>query len=60
MNAMEIQTHAQKLLAVHGHKALAEAAANARQYEKSGDSSLAQDWKRIEAALRSLKPPMAS
>lgn len=60
MNAMEVQTHAHKLYAAHGPRALAEAAERARQYEKTGDKQQAQDWKQIEAALRNLKGPIAS
>lgn len=60
MNAMEAQTHAQKLMAVHGPKALAEAAEKARQFERAGDAVLAKDWQLIASALRNLKSPIAS
>jgi hypothetical protein len=60
MNAMEVQTHAQKLYAAHGPKALAEAHEKAVQFEKNGATAEAQDWKQIETALRNLKPPQAS
>jgi hypothetical protein len=60
MNAMEVQTHAQKLYAAHGPKALVEAAEKVRQFEKNGDDRQVQDWRQIEAALRTLKGPIAS
>jgi hypothetical protein len=60
MNAVEIQMHAQKLYAAHGPKALAEAAEKARQLKAAGEEAQAQDWKRIEAALQTLKGPNVS
>jgi hypothetical protein len=60
MNAVEIQTHAQKLLQAHGLKALAEAAERSRHYEEMGDKEQAQDWKRIEKALQQMRGPNAS
>lgn len=60
MNAVEVQTHAHKLFAAHGPKALAEAAEKVREYEAAGDQAKASDWKRIESALRNIKDPIAS
>lgn len=60
MNAIEAHTHAQKLFAVQGPKALAEAAEKVRQFERAGDTAQVQDWRQIEAALRNLKSPIAS
>ena len=60
MNAIEAQTHAQKLFAVRGAKALAEAAQKVRVFEQSGDKMQAQDWKQIEQALQLLRGPNAS
>jgi hypothetical protein len=60
MNAIDVQTHAHKLYAAHGPKALAEAHGKVVQFEKTGAKTEAQDWKQIEAALRNLKPPHAS
>ncbi|NOT72610.1 MAG: hypothetical protein HOP09_15445 [Hyphomicrobium sp.] len=60
MNAMEVQTHAQKLYAALGSKAVAEAHTKVVEFEKSGAVGEAQDWKQIEAALRTLSPPRAS
>ena len=60
MNAVEIQTHAQKLFAAHGTKALAEAAQKVRDLEQRGDKQQAQDWKQIERALQHMRGPNAS
>lgn len=60
MNALEIQTHAQKLHAVLGPKALVEAADKVRQYEAAGNRQEADTWKRIQAALRDIKDPISS
>lgn len=60
MNAMEAQTHARKLYAALGPKALAEAHSKAVQFEKSGVVGEAHDWRQIEAALRNFSPPRAS
>jgi len=51
MHAVEIQEHANKLLAALGPKALAEAAHKAKQFEERGDKTEAETWRRIEKAL---------
>lgn len=51
MHAVEIQEHANKLLAALGPKALAEAAQKAKKYEDRGDNEEAETWRRIEKAL---------
>ena len=55
MNAVEIQTHAQKLFAAHGPKAVAEAATKVCDFEQKGDKELAHDWKQIESALQQMR-----
>lgn len=60
MDAIEIQTHARKLHAAFGDRALVEAAEKVRKYEAAGEKAEAEDWKRIQSALRNLKDPMAS
>ncbi|WP_045836940.1 hypothetical protein [Hyphomicrobium sp. 99] len=57
MNAVEIHDHARKLYGSHGPKALAEAAEMVRRYAQTGDKKLADDWRRIESALRELRGP---
>lgn len=59
MQAVEIQTHARRLYDAHGTKALAEAAQKAKACEASGSKQEAEDWRRIEAALRSMTGPRA-
>lgn len=51
MHAIEIQEHADKLFAVLGPKALAEAAQRAKKHEDRGDKEEADTWRRIEKAL---------
>jgi hypothetical protein len=60
MNAVEIQSHAQKLYQAHGTKALTEVAEKVRQFESRGEKEQAQDWKRIEQALQQMRGPNAS
>ena len=60
MNAVEIQTHAQKLYSAHGTKALAEATQKVREFEQRGDKQQALDWKQIESALHQMRGPNAS
>jgi hypothetical protein len=60
MNAVEVHDHARKLFTAQGAKALAEAAQMVRRYEKTGDESAAEDWRRIELALRQLVGPRMS
>ena len=60
MQAMQIQEHARMLLAAHGSKAIAEAAQKARELENTGDKAQADDWRRIEAALRHMHGPKMS
>jgi hypothetical protein len=60
MNAVEIQTHAQKLYEAMGPKALAEAAEKARRFEQTGDEKQARDWKLIGNALQQLRGPNVS
>ena len=58
--ATAIQKYARKLLAVHGDKAIAEAAQKAKAYEQHDDREEAKTWRRIEAALRQMQGPHAS
>ena len=60
MQATAIQKYARKLLAVHGDKAIAEAAQKAKAYEQHDDREEAKTWRRIEAALRQMQGPHAS
>jgi hypothetical protein len=57
MQAVEIQTHARKMLEAHGAQALVEASRKAKSCEQSGDNAAASDWRRIENALRLMRGP---
>jgi hypothetical protein len=57
MQAVEIQTHARKMLEAHGAQAILEASRKARTCEQAGDDAGAADWRRIEDALRLLRGP---
>ncbi len=60
MLAIEIQDHARKLYAARGVGAIVDAAQKAVALERSGDKKAAEDWRRIEAALRLLQGPRAT
>jgi hypothetical protein len=60
MLATEIQAHARKLQDSFGTKAAVEAAQKAKRLEESGEKEQAQDWRRIEAALKQSSGPHAS
>jgi hypothetical protein len=60
MPAIDIQDYAQQLLDAHGFKAIAEAAAKARDFEKRGNIEEAETWRRIEQALLLIRGPNES
>jgi hypothetical protein len=60
MQAMEIQEHARKLREARGDLAVAHAAQKARAFEHQGNTIEAQNWRRIEAALRQMQGPRVS
>jgi hypothetical protein len=57
MQAVEIQAHARKMLEPHGAQAIVEATRKAKSCEEAGDSAGAEDWRRIENALRRMRGP---
>lgn len=57
MQAVEIQDHARRLMESLGPKAIAEAAQRANLLETQGQKDRAQDWRRIEGALRLMQGP---
>jgi hypothetical protein len=57
MQAVEIQTHARKMLEAHGAQALVEASCKAKSCEQAGDNTGASDWRRIESALKLMQGP---
>ena len=60
MNMNEIHDYARRFLGTHGDKAEAEAAQRAADFEKQGDRQQAEDWRRIQAAISSMRGPHAS
>lgn len=60
MHAVEIQSHAEKLRAAFGDKAVAEAARKARAAEERRDEEEARTWRRVEAALVEMRGPRVS
>ena len=60
MNMNEIHDYARRFLGTHGDKAEAEAARRAADFEKQGDRQEAQDWRRIQAAISSMRGPHTS
>ena len=57
MREIEIHDYARQLLEAHGGKAIAEAARKASSFEEAGEGEQAQTWRRIEAALKSMRGP---
>ena len=57
MQAVEIQSHARKMLEAHGAHAILEATRKAKGCEHAGDKAGASDWRRIESALRLMRGP---
>jgi hypothetical protein len=60
MNMTEIHDYARRFLGTHGEMAEAEAARQATGFEKQGDKQQAQDWRRIQAAISSMRGPHTS
>lgn len=52
-----IEERARQLWQVHGEKAIAEVAANARSAEAAGNASNAEMWRKVEAALLQMRGP---
>jgi hypothetical protein len=60
MDMNEIHDYARRFVGAHGDKAEVEAAQRAAECEKQGDKSQAQDWRRIEAAIKEMRGPHSS
>ena len=56
MDMQQIHNFAKKLIDVHGGTAEAEAAAQLKSAEESGDAAKIENWRRIRAAIRERKP----
>jgi hypothetical protein len=57
---VEIFDYARRLFEARGPKAIADAAQKAGAFEQQGEGEQGRTWRHIEAALRSLRGPVAS
>ena len=60
MEATMINEYARQLMDAHGQRAIAEAAQRAAEHERKKDQEEAMTWRRVEAALKSMRGPIAS
>ena len=60
MEAKKIHEYARRLIESYGDKAILQAAQKRNGFERIGDSSQAEIWRRVEAALREMRGPPAS
>jgi hypothetical protein len=60
METTKVHELARQLKDAHGAKARAEAAQKAARLEAQGNTTEAQTWRRIEAALREMRGPHSS
>ena len=60
MNMNEIHDYARRFMGTHGGKAAFEAAQKGVECEKQGDKDQAEDWRRIEAAIKEMRGPHSS
>jgi hypothetical protein len=55
-----ISEYARQLRDAHGDRAIAEAAQRAAESERNKDEDEAKTWRRVEAALKTMRGPVAS
>jgi hypothetical protein len=60
MHMNEVHDYARRFLGTHGDKAEVEAALKLAECEKTGDKSQAEDWRRIQAAIKQMRGPHVS
>ena len=60
MKATKIVEHARQLLDARGDRAEAEAAQRAIDLEAKGKAADAENWRRVRAAIREMRPPHVS
>ena len=60
MEAMKIHEYARRLKESRGDKAILEAAQKRNGFEKAGDTTQAEIWRRVEAELKEMRGPHAS
>jgi hypothetical protein len=60
MDSMAIHDYARRFVGAHGDKAELEAAQRAAHCERQGEKKQAEDWRRIQAAIRQMRGPRAT
>jgi Arc/MetJ family transcription regulator len=60
MDTAAIHDYARRLVGEHGDKAELEAAQRAVLCEKQGDKTQAEDWRKIQSAIKEMRGPHAS
>ena len=60
MDMNKIHDYARRFIGTHGEKAEAEAAQKVAECEKLGDTREAEDWRRIQAAIKEIRGPHSS
>jgi hypothetical protein len=55
-----IHDHARRLVGARGDKAELEAAQKAAECQRQGEKAQAEDWRRIQAAIKEMRGPHAS
>ena len=60
MDSTAIHDYARRLVGAHGDKAELEAAQRAANCERLGEKQQAEDWRRIQAAIKEMRGPHLS
>lgn len=60
ISEMQIHVIARQILEKHGLGAIAEAAQNAQEAERKGDTEEAKEWRHIEDAMKMMRGPHQS
>jgi hypothetical protein len=60
MDSMAIHDYARRFIGAHGEKAEFEAAQRATICERQGEKDQADDWRRIQAAIKEMRGPRVS
>jgi hypothetical protein len=60
MDTAAIHDYARRLVGAHGDKAEWEAAQRAQLCEQQGDKTQADDWRKIQAAIKEMRGPHLS
>jgi hypothetical protein len=57
ISEIQIHTIARQMLEKHGFEAIAQAAQNAQECERKGDTEDAREWRHIEDAIKIMRGP---